>query len=314
VALLADLLDLPAPTRLQMSPELQRRKTIELLTQWTLAASVLQPLVVLVEDLHWCDPSSVELLGHLVAQSPTARMLILLTARPEFTPPWPAHASMTMVQLPRLANRQTRDMVIALTGDALPVETLDALVARADGVPLYVEELTKTVLEPGTPSAEGDPATLADSLMGRLDRVGDEGGGAAGGGAGAGVQLSLLAAVAGLEEAALRRGLAPSRRRSCSCTVSRRRHVHLQTRSCRAAYGSLLSGRDGNSARIPGCWRNASPSAWSSPRWWRGTTIRRGSPRPRHPISGPAARDGDGRTGGDRPSAARAAHATLRDA
>jgi predicted ATPase len=90
VALLADLVGVPPPTRLQLSPELQRRKTIELLAQWTLAISVMQPLVLLVEDLHWCDPSSLELLGHLVAQSPTARVLLLVTARSDFTPPWPA--------------------------------------------------------------------------------------------------------------------------------------------------------------------------------------------------------------------------------
>ncbi len=210
VALLADLVGLPPPTRLQLSSELQRRKTIELLAQWTLAISAVQPLVLLVEDLHWCDPSSLELLGHLVAQSPTARILILLTARPEFTPPWPAGEHMTTLQLARLSERETRDMVMTLAGEVLPAETLAALVARADGVPLYVEELTKSVVEPGTArSVEAIPATLADSLMGRLDRLsatkevaqraavlGRE------------FTYSLLAAVAGLEEAALRHGLA----------------------------------------------------------------------------------------------------------
>jgi predicted ATPase len=210
VALLADLVGLPPPSRLQLSPELQRRKTIELLAQWTFDISAVQPLVLLVEDLHWCDPSSLELLGHLVAQSPTARMLILLTARPEFTPPWPAGEHMTTLQLARLTERETRDMVRSLAGEALPVDTLDALVARADGVPLYVEELTRSVVEPGTArSVEAIPATLADSLMGRLDRLsatkevaqraavlGRE------------FAYPLLAAVAGLEEAALRHGLA----------------------------------------------------------------------------------------------------------
>jgi predicted ATPase len=102
VALLADFLGLPPPTPLQMSPELQRRKTIDLLVQWTLSLSAVQPLVVFIEDLHWCDASTLELLGHVIAKSATARVLLLATARPEFTPPWPAHSHLTTMRLPRL--------------------------------------------------------------------------------------------------------------------------------------------------------------------------------------------------------------------
>ena len=210
VALLADFLGLPPPTPLQMSPELQRRKTIDLLAQWNLALSAVQPLVVFVEDLHWCDASTLELLGHLIAQSPTARVLLLATARPEFTPPWPARSNLTTVQLARLTKRQARDMIATLAGTELPAATLDALVARADGVPLYVEELTKAVAEPGAArGVEAIPASLADSLMARLDRLsaakevaqraavlGREFG------------YPLLAAMAGMDEAALRHGLA----------------------------------------------------------------------------------------------------------
>src|SRR5439155_9582733 len=123
--------------------------TIDLLVQWTLSLSAAQPLVVFVEDLHWCDASTLELLGHLIAQSPTARVLLLATARPEFTPPWPARSNLTTVQLAQLTKRQAREMVTALGGPELPADTLDALVARADRVPLYVEELTKAVAEPG---------------------------------------------------------------------------------------------------------------------------------------------------------------------
>jgi class 3 adenylate cyclase/predicted ATPase len=210
VALLADFLGLPPPTRLQLSPELQRRKTIDLVVQWTLSLSAAQPLVVFVEDLHWCDVSTLELLGHLIAQSPTARVLLLATARPEFTPPWPARSNLTTVQLARLTKRQARDMVTALGGPDLPAATLDALVTRADGVPLYVEELTKALAEPGAArGVEAIPASLADSLMARLDRLstskevaqraavlGREFG------------YPLLAATAGMDEAALRHGLA----------------------------------------------------------------------------------------------------------
>jgi len=210
VALLADFLGLPPPTPLQMSPELQRRKTIDLLAQWTLALSAVRPLVVFVEDLHWCDASTLELLGNLIAQSATARVLLLATARLEFTPPWPARSNLTTVQLPRLTTRQAHDMVTVLAGLELTAETRDVLVARADGVPLYIEELTKAVAAPGAArSGEAIPATLADSLMARLDRLsaakevaqraavlGREFG------------YPLLAATAGLDEAALRHALA----------------------------------------------------------------------------------------------------------
>ncbi len=213
VALLADFLGLPPPTRLQLSPELQRRKTIDLLVQWTLSLSAAQPLVVFVEDLHWCDVSTLELLGHLIGQSPTARVLLLATARPEFTPPWPTRENLTTLSLARLTKRHARDMIATLAGTELPADTLDALVARADGVPLYVEELTKAMAEPGAArSVEAIPASLADSLMGRLDRLstakevaqraavlGREFG------------YPLLAAMVempGMDEAALRQGLA----------------------------------------------------------------------------------------------------------
>ncbi|MCX5739985.1 MAG: AAA family ATPase, partial [Proteobacteria bacterium] len=172
VALLADFLGLVPPTRLQFSPELQRRKTIDVLAQWNLAMSEVQPLVLFVEDLHWCDVSTLELLGHLIAQSPTARVMLLATARPEFTPPWPARENLGTVQLARLTKRQARDMIATLAGAELPAATLDALVARADGVPLYVEELTKSVVEPGTArDVSAPPAPLADALQGRLDRL-----------------------------------------------------------------------------------------------------------------------------------------------
>jgi len=172
VALSADLLGLALPSRLQLSPELQRRKTIELLLQWTLAISAARPTVLLVEDLHWCDPSSLELLGRLVAHSPAAHLLVLLTARPAFAPPWQPGSTTTTIGLARLDERQTRDMVVGLVDPTLPASTIDALVARSDGVPLFVEELTKAVAEPGRMRSPDEiPVTLADSLMGRLDRL-----------------------------------------------------------------------------------------------------------------------------------------------
>jgi class 3 adenylate cyclase/predicted ATPase len=210
VNLLADFLGLPPPTPLTLNPDVQRRKTMELLAQWNLALSAIQPLVLLVEDLHWCDASSLELLGRIIAQSATARVLFVATARPELTPPWPARSNLTTLQLARLTKRQAREMVTKLVGETVPAETLEALVARADGVPLYVEELTKAVAEPGAArGADAIPSTLAGSLMARLDRLatakqvaqraavlGREFG------------YPLLAAVAEMEEPGLRQGLA----------------------------------------------------------------------------------------------------------
>src|SRR5262249_28064359 len=172
VAVLADFLGLPPPTPFVMNPDVQRRKTMELLAQWNLAISTIQPLVLLVEDLHWCDASSLELLGRIIAQSATARVLLVATARPEFTPPWPPRSNLTTLQLARLSKRQAGEMVTPLLADTLPAETVEALVARADGVPLYVEELTKAVAEPGAArGADAIPSTLAGSLMARLDRL-----------------------------------------------------------------------------------------------------------------------------------------------
>ena len=210
VALVADFLGLASPAALSMPPDVQRRETIDLLARWNLAQSEVQPLVLVVEDLHWCDASSLELLGRLVAQSATARVLLLTTARPEFTPPWPARENTTTLSLARLTRRQAREMIVALEGGVLPPETLDALVARAGGVPLFLEELTKSVVQTGAaPGIEAIPATLADSLMARLDRLGaakDVAQRAAV--LGREFAYPLLAAISGMDEAPLRQSLA----------------------------------------------------------------------------------------------------------
>jgi class 3 adenylate cyclase/tetratricopeptide (TPR) repeat protein len=210
VALIADFLGLPVPAPLDLSPDIQRRETIDLLAQWNLAQGAVQPQVLVVEDLHWCDASSLEVLGRLVAQSATARVLLLTTARPEFTPPWPARENTTTLPLARLKKRQAREMIVALAGRALTPETLDALVARADGVPLFVEELTKSVVEPGSVRGiEAIPATLADSLMARLDRLGTAKDVAQRAAVlGREFAYPLLEAIAGCDEASLRDNLA----------------------------------------------------------------------------------------------------------
>src|SRR5262249_37418718 len=140
----------------------------------------------------------------------TARVLLIGTARPDFTPPWPARSNVTTLQLAQLTKRQAREMVLVLGADALPAEMIDTLVARADGIPLYVEELTKSVAEPDVArGVDAIPATLADALMARLDRLS-----AAKEVAHRGAVLGrefpyrLLAAVAEMDEAGLQHGLA----------------------------------------------------------------------------------------------------------
>ena len=143
-------------------------------------------MCVLVEDLHRADASTLEWLTLLIDQVPTARLLLLLVGRAEFPLPWAARAHLSQVTLRRLSRPHVETMVQRLTASkALPVEVLHRLVATTDGVPLFVEELTKTVLESGlVHEHEGRyelagplpalaiPATLHDSLMARLDRLG----------------------------------------------------------------------------------------------------------------------------------------------
>jgi class 3 adenylate cyclase len=187
VPFLAPLLGLPLPDRYEapaLSPELLRKRTIEALVAWILALGERQPVVILFEDLHWCDPSTLEFLGVLLARIPTARVLILLAYRPEFEPPWPARSHMARLVLGRLRRRQVEQMIVGMTaGVELPGPVVERIVERADEIPLYVEELTKMVLESGQlVEREGCyeltgelhelaiPPTLQGSLMARLDR------------------------------------------------------------------------------------------------------------------------------------------------
>ena len=188
VPLLAALLAVPLPASyppLTLSPQRQRQKTLEALLAWLLALTERQPVLFVVEDLHWIDPSTLEFLTLLVDQGPTARLLTLLTCRPEFQPPWGLRTHLTPMALQRLPQSQVEAMIARVTGGkALPPVVLQQVVTKTDGVPLFVEELTKTVLEsdlvreteehyeltgPLPPLAI--PATLHDSLMARLDRL-----------------------------------------------------------------------------------------------------------------------------------------------
>ena len=146
---------------------MQRRKTLELLAQWNLAISTIQPLVLLVEDLHWCDASSLELLGRIIGQSATARVLFVATSRPEFTPPWPARSNLTTLPLARLTKRQAREMVATLVGETVPAETLEALEA-VDAVVVYDEPTPREVIAALVPDVLVKGADwAADAIVGR---------------------------------------------------------------------------------------------------------------------------------------------------
>jgi predicted ATPase len=174
------------------------------------------------EDVHWADPSTLELLDLVIDQAPTARLLTLMTARPEFRPPWTPRSYLTQLTLGRLPDPQVEMMVEQLTdGKSLPVEVVAQVVAKTDGVPLFVEELVKVILESGLVRAEVNhyvlagplpplaiPVTLQDSLVARLDRL-TAGRAVAQLGAVLGREFpyELLRSVASLDDATMQRGL-----------------------------------------------------------------------------------------------------------
>jgi class 3 adenylate cyclase/tetratricopeptide (TPR) repeat protein len=186
--LLATLLSIPATDRYPapaMSPQQQRQQTLDTLVGWLLAEAERHPVLAVWEDLHWIDPSTLELLGLVLEQTPTVPMLHLLTFRPEFTPPWPARSHMTPMTLNRLERPQVEALLTHLArGKSLPPEVVEHIVTKTDGVPLYVEELTRMLLDSELLREESDryvltgplttvsiPDTLQDSLMARLDQL-----------------------------------------------------------------------------------------------------------------------------------------------
>jgi len=175
VALLADLLSLPASERQplpNLSPQRKKERTLEALIRQLAGVARQQPVVMVFEDAHWIDPTSRELLDLVVERVRSLPVLLVVTFRPEFQPPWIGQPQVTMLALNRLDERDGTELVEQIAGDrALPEEVVAQLVERTDGVPLFVEELTKSVLETGV-APLGIPTTLHDSLMARLDRLG----------------------------------------------------------------------------------------------------------------------------------------------
>jgi class 3 adenylate cyclase len=170
---------------LTLSPQRQKQKTFATLLALLVEATAHHPVLLIVEDLHWVDPSTVAFLSLVVDHAPTARLYGLYTFRPEFTPPWAGHAHLTSLALSRLSPSQVERMIEQVAGGkALPAEVRRHIVAKTDGVPLFVEELVKTLLASDLVQAEADhyvvrgplpplaiPATLQDALMARLDRL-----------------------------------------------------------------------------------------------------------------------------------------------
>lgn len=187
--LFARLLELPIASETNFSdqtPEQLKQKTFEAALEWLQAESRRHAVLLTCEDLHWVDPSTLELVGMLVERSDAAQLLTLLTFRPEFLPPWPPYSHVTAMALNRLDRTEAEEVMARVAGGRrLPSQFAAEIVDRTDGVPLFVEELTKMVLESGLLRVDRDefvvagavpalaiPDTLQDSLMARLDRLG----------------------------------------------------------------------------------------------------------------------------------------------
>ena len=188
VPLFASLLSLPLFERfapLNLTPKAQKQRTIHALNTILLRRAAKQPLLFLMEDLHWVDPSTLEFLTLLVDQGPETKALIVLTCRTDFKSPWSGRSHVSQLTLNRLTQNQVVDMVTHIAhGKTVPAEVIQQIVIKTDGVPLFIEELTKMVLESGLLREEEHsyrlteslpplaiPATLQDSLRARLDRL-----------------------------------------------------------------------------------------------------------------------------------------------
>ncbi len=175
IPLLAELLSIPLATAQPSSqtPAQRKASTLALIVDEFLRMGENHPVLIVVEDAHWIDASMLEMMMRLTDSIGQTRSLALVTARPDFTPPWLARPQATLVTLGRLGRQECARLVAGVAAaHGLSVETVAAIVAKTDGVPLFVEELTKSVIE----SAGEDgavPATLKDSLMARLDRLGE---------------------------------------------------------------------------------------------------------------------------------------------
>jgi class 3 adenylate cyclase/predicted ATPase len=247
VALIADLLSLPASDHHplpNLSPQRKKERTLEALIRQLDGLARQRPVLMVFDDAHWIDPTSRELLDLTIERVRNLPVLLIVMFRPEFQPAWISQPQVTILTLNRL-DRRDRDALVAQIagGNALPDAVVDQIVDRTDGVPLFIEELTKSVLESGVPLV-GIPTTLHDSLMARLDRLASVRQVAQIGAAiGREFPYALLRAVSRLSEddlrAALSRLVASElvfQRRTSSDAVYIFKHALVQD----AAHGSLL--------------------------------------------------------------------------
>ena len=210
--LLAPLVDvlLPEDRAAKLAPEVLRRRQLAAMTAWILAAARTQAIVLAFEDLHWADPTSLDLMRALAERGAQAPLLIITTARPEFRPPWSVRSHHSVISLSPLDSAEIAKMVRDLSSrHALPRDIVDGVSERTGGVPLFVEEVTRLLLERGEQGgAQAIPPTLQQSLAARLDRLGSARETAQIGAVlGRGFSYALLQAVAGLDEGALRSSL-----------------------------------------------------------------------------------------------------------
>ncbi|MFY0527595.1 protein kinase domain-containing protein [Archangium gephyra] len=173
VRLLASLVALPVredSPHLRFTPQRQKDETLAALATLLMEDAGERPVLVVVEDLHWADPSTLQLLSFLIGFVERARLLFVLSARPEFRPPWAQHPGFQRIGLERLPAAFTEQLVREVTrGQELPAEVVTQLVARTDGIPLFVEEMTRVMLEGG--AAASIPVTLQELLLARLDSL-----------------------------------------------------------------------------------------------------------------------------------------------
>jgi len=225
IALIAEMLSLSGGERfppLDLSPQRKKERTLAALLRQLRALAQRQPVLMIFEDLHWIDPTSREVLDLTVEKITGLPVMLVATYRPEFQPPWAGQSQVTVIALNRLGRNEGAALVHQLAGNlgALPPDVVDEIVERTDGVPLFVEELTKAVVEAGAdrgsvsisavpPSSLAVPATLHASLLGRLDRLGPAAKNAAQVGAAIGRDFSyeLLAAASPLAEPELHEAL-----------------------------------------------------------------------------------------------------------
>ena len=212
VSLLAPLLDIPLPAdrALRLPPDELRRRQLAAMTTWTMAAARTQAIVMAVEDIHWADPSTLDLLRGMAERGALAPLFVVITARPEFRPPWGTRSHHSTITLSPLDRHQVHQMVAELSArHALPKDVIDGVTERTGGVPLFVEEVTRLLLERGEyGGVQAIPPTLQQSLMARLDRLGSAREIAQIGAViGRDFPYALLRDVAGTEDQALQAGL-----------------------------------------------------------------------------------------------------------